>query len=41
MTKDVETGKEKVSKISYGTAIALLLLLSFLPSATLIYIGVI
>tara|TARA_Y100000591_G_scaffold332768_1_gene371469 strand:- start:2004 stop:2249 length:246 start_codon:yes stop_codon:yes gene_type:complete len=39
MTKDVETGKEKVSKISYITAVALLFLLSFLPSTALIYNG--
>ena len=39
MTKDVETGKERLNKITYVTAIALLFLLSFLPSTTLIYNG--
>lgn len=37
MTKDVETGKEKVAKLGYGNAIALLFLLSFLPTTSLIY----
>ena len=37
MTKDVETGKEKVAKLGYGNAIALLFLLTFIPSTTIIY----
>ena len=37
MTKDVETGKERVAKLSYGNAIALLFLLAFLPSTSIIY----
>ena len=37
MSKDVETGKEKVSKISYGNSIALLFLLAFIPSTSIIY----
>ena len=37
MSKDVETGKERLNKINYGTAAALLALLFCIPSTTVIY----
>ena len=37
MTKDVETGKERLNKINYGTACAFLALLFLIPGTTVIY----
>jgi|SaaInlStandDraft_6_1057023.scaffolds.fasta_scaffold503847_1 hypothetical protein len=37
MSKDVETGKERLNKINYGTACAFLALLFLIPGTTVIY----
>ena len=37
MSKDVETGKERLNKITYGTAAAFVVLLSLIPYTTFIY----